>query len=119
MSTNFTTRVTLIAFAIALIADCSSHRDPQAEIVGTWEFNFTKSMQQTYAKDGSYRVVVTPGGPSDAGTWSMDSNRLTMILLGQKQQITVTILKLDDSALVYEATNKAGKVVTTKWSRIK
>jgi hypothetical protein len=111
--------MTPIMFAIALLTGCSSLGDPKAEIVGTWEFNFTKSVQQTYAKDGSYRVVVIPGGPSDTGTWSLDSNRRTMILPDQTQQTTVTILKLDDSVLVYEATNKIGKIVTTKWRRIK
>ena len=112
-------RWVLIMFATVWLAGCSSPGTPKAEIVGTWEFNFTKSVRQTYAKDGSYRIVVIPGGPSDTGTWSLDSNRLTMTLPDQKQQTTVTILKLDDSALVYEATNKIGKVVTTKWRRIK
>jgi PBP1b-binding outer membrane lipoprotein LpoB len=119
MSIYFITRITLVTFAIVLLAGCSAPVEPKAEIVGTWEVIHIKSVQQTYSKDGTYHMVVTPGGPAETGTWSIDSNRLTVTFPDIKKQTTVTILKLDHSVLTYEATNESGKLITSKWSRIK
>ena len=113
------TRITFIALVAAILAGCSTPTSPNAKIVGTWEIIYqTKSLQQTYSKHGTYRVVASPGGPSEIGTWSIDTNRLTLTFPDIKRQTTAKILKLDNSYLVLEATNVDGTLDTNKWKRI-
>jgi hypothetical protein len=77
-------------------------------------------VQQTYSKDGTYLMIVAPGGSSQAGTWSIDDDRLTVAFPGTEiPNVTDKILKLDSSVLVYEATNRHGALITTTWKRVK
>jgi hypothetical protein len=114
------TRIALIALIATILVGCSSPTSPNEKIVGTWEcLAFTKTVQQTYSKDGAWRIVVAPGGPSGAGVWSIDGDRLTIaVRSGEPTNIIATILRLDRSVLVYAATNKQGALITTQLKRI-
>ena len=129
MKIYLASRIVLIAVAALFLTACShpgssdeTHSTrPQDRIVGTWQFATLGNVEETYSNNGGFRLLVIPldSSPSQSqdGTWSIESNRLTVDT--GTQSVVLTILKLEDSVLVYEATNKQGVVKVTTWKRIK
>jgi hypothetical protein len=113
--------IALFALVAAIWGGCSSPASPNQRIVGTWEcIAMTKSVQQTYSKDGAWHMVVAPGGPSGAGVWSIEGDKLTIaVSSGEPTNITAKIMRLDRSVLIYEATNNRGALIITTCERVK
>ena len=130
MNIYLASRIVPIAVAALFLTACSHPSNSnethstrlQDRVVGTWQFATLGNVEQTYSNNGGFRLYVQPlaaSSPpqSQGGTWSIESNRLT-IEMGT-QSVVAKILKLDDSVLVYEATNKHGEIKDTTWKRIK
>jgi hypothetical protein len=130
MSIYLASRIVPVVVATLFLTACSHPSNSnethsarlQDRIVGTWQFATLGNVEQTYSNNGGFRLFVIPLAPSSRpqsqdGTWSIESNRLTVDT--GTQSVVLTILKLEDSVLVYEATNKHGEIKDTTWKRIK
>lgn len=88
-----------VTFVLALLISCSSKSEKA--IVGKWEMSAMGiSVTEIFSSDGSF-LLITPDGRSQNGKWSIQKDKLTFEIEGQKN--SVNILHLDDAVLVYQA----------------
>ena len=121
MKKNLINKLAQIMLLLAIFNGCSRPADWHHKILGAWQAGgFGVSVTHIFSSDGTYRLVL-PTRESHAGTWNIEGDKLTMTFRsGTDTEIVVfKILRLDDSTLVYEVTDKSGKTATNSWKRAK
>jgi hypothetical protein len=111
----------MLVFFVAGLNGCSQSADHQSKIVGTWEVSVLGvSTQQIYSKDGTFRIIL-PTGQSGVGKWAIQDDQLTLTMSegGQTKARVAKIITLNDSVLIYEGTDEAGKTMASTWKRLK
>ena len=110
--------VAFVLFPLTILTGCSRSAD-STKIVGTWESSdIGYSVCMLFSSDGTL-IVDIPFFIRSAGTWTIKDDQLKMTYRDGTETVTIAakIIKLDDTALVYEAMDKNRNTQTSTWVR--